>query len=183
MKKFFTKSRIIFLSVVIFLVSTILIVSAISPYKTYVILTNSMQPVINPGDLVIMDKRINIDEVKIGDIIGFKVDLDGNGEEEVVFHYVYKIELNDENQKEITTISEASDIPDLWRIHDHDLMGKYVRHIPRVGKVTYFFKSTFGIIFMTVNVIVVITLWELLFNKNKKDKSDKEEIKEVKELN
>lgn len=164
-KKLLTKSNIIFASVMIVLLSTVFILPNVLPYKSYVILTGSMVPTIDPGDLVVMDKRINIDDLYEEEIIGFKTDI--QGEDEVVFHYIYSISYDENNNLEILTHPEISDEPDDWVVHEDDLVGIYKFKIDNIGKFIYFLKSPFGIAFLFADVVIVYVVWNLLHGKKK----------------
>lgn len=177
MKKLFTKSRIIFMSVFLFILALIFVVSIVSPYENYVILTNSMTPVIDPGDLLVIDKRIDVDELKVGQIIGFKATIGDSVDKKVVFHYIHSIEFDESNSIIIKTIPAISNVPDTWEIYEEDLVGTYVFHLPKIGKFIHFLKSPFGIIFMFGNVIVVFTLYNIIFKaKNAKTKKVESEV-------
>lgn len=177
MKKFFTKSRITFVSIVILLMTLFFVVPIVIPQKAYVILTNSMVPVVDPGDLMVVDTRINIDELRVGQIIGFKADIDNSGEKKVVFHYIHSISNDESDNIVIKTIPAVSNVPDSWEIYEDDLVGAYVFHIAKIGKVMHFLKSPFGILFMFINVIVVFYVWDLFFKKKKpKEKKVKTEV-------
>lgn len=78
---------------------------AIIGFNSYVIVTNSMKPIIDgitvvddeyvTGDTVIINKFASVDNLKQYDIIAFYADIDDEGEDpesEIVVHYVYSIE-------------------------------------------------------------------------------------------
>ena len=47
-----------------------------------------MVPVINVSDIVVIDSSITPDEVEVGDIMAFNVDITGDGRDDVVVHYI-----------------------------------------------------------------------------------------------
>jgi signal peptidase len=57
-------------------------------FKPYVVVTESMEPVIDVDDLIIVTNT-NVDSLEVGDIITFRADIDYNGTKEVVTHYLY----------------------------------------------------------------------------------------------
>ena len=65
------------------------------PYFTsrthYIIVSDSMYPEIKVGDIAVINKTVEIQNLKQGDIIAFYANLDLVGEDEVVVHYVANI--------------------------------------------------------------------------------------------
>ncbi|MDY0240248.1 MAG: S26 family signal peptidase, partial [Bacteroidales bacterium] len=59
-------------------------------FKPYVVVTESMEPVLDVDDLIIVTNP-KIDELNPGDIITFRADIDYNGTKEIVTHYINSI--------------------------------------------------------------------------------------------
>ncbi len=138
-------------------------------FKPYVVITESMEPVINVNDMVFVH-RFNLEDAEVGDIISFNADIDYNGTPEVVTHYIYSI--TDENGTTIIRTNRYFDedttpVPDTWLLTEDDVLGAYWFHIPKVGVVVEFLKSPFGIAAVLVNVGVITAVTILL----KKDKN------------
>ncbi|MBN2540276.1 MAG: signal peptidase I [Bacilli bacterium] len=145
----------------------------IAKYDHYVIVTNSMEPVIMVGDVVIVDNSITPDELVKGQIIAFYADINDDGTNEVIVHYLYSIN-NDGGQRTFNTISEAGgDTQDPWTLTDDDIVGAYVLTIPNIGPFLMFAQSTGGKIILAVDVIIIYVLIEM-FSSKKKDKEQKE---------
>lgn len=126
-------------------------------FKPYVIITESMEPEIMVRDMVVV-RKFDIDEAKVGDIITFEADINYDGTKEVVTHYIYIIAEDGENTK-IRTNRYYEDIndatPDPWVLEPDDVLGAYWFQIPKLGFVTDFIKSPFGIAAFLVNVTVI----------------------------
>jgi len=125
--------------------------------KPYVVITESMEPEIKVRDMVFV-RNFKIEDAKVGDIITFKADIDYNGSQEVVTHYIYAINTDGE----VTTIQtnrhweDMNDaLPDPWVILPDDVLGTYWFQIPKIGYVTDFLQSSFGIAAVLVNITVI----------------------------
>ena len=168
MKKIFNKSRLIFISILAFLSVFALFIIFVLPFRTYIILTDSMEPIIYPGDVVVMDKRFNIEELKQYDIIGFNQDIGNDGKEEVIFHKISSI-TNIGDDYEIKTVPEASDVDDPWTIYSEDVVGIYLFHVGGIGKLIYFFRSPLGIIALFINATAIVVAYKIIFSKKEKE--------------
>ena len=90
--------------------------------------SDSMVPILNPNDLLIV-QRTGIDKIIVGDIIVFDSHVEGIG---IVAHRA--IEKFDENGRiAINTQGDNVDEADTWVVHDEDLIGKVVGHISFIG--------------------------------------------------
>ncbi len=142
-------------------------------FKPYVVVTESMEPVINVNDLII-DVRPNLDNLEVGDIITFNADIDYNGTKEVVTHYIYSIGENGAGERIFRTVRNGGTVPDTWILNDQDILGIYAFRIPQLGNVINFVKSPFGIAAISVNVIIIGVIIYLV-------KSGKKEQPEISE--
>ncbi len=149
-------------------------------FKPYHVMTQSMEPVLNANDFIIVGNP-DVDELEEGDIITFYADIDYNGEEEIVTHYIYSIEEDSPGDYTIRTNRHYSDdqniVPDTWELSEEDVLGVYAFRIPFLGYVTEFLKSPFGIAAIVVNA-GVITAIVILVKREKKEKPTEEEEKE-----
>ena len=146
----------------------------IAKYDTYVIVTNSMVPVINVDDVAVIDSSFTIDDLNNGDIIAFLTDINGDGTDEVVVHYLYSVEeINGETV--IKSIAHGSEQPDRWDLSEDDIIGKHVLTIRKIGSFLRFASSTFGKIVLVFDVLIIYLLFEI-FADDKKKKDDKNNI-------
>lgn len=91
-------------------------------YRGYIVLTESMQPNISPGDIVIV-KNINRTKIKDNDVITF------NQYNEIITHRVSKTLLDG-----YITKGDNNRVED-QKIYKEDIIGKVVFTIPILGKV------------------------------------------------
>lgn len=132
-------------------------------YKFYVVLTGSMQPDINPGDLIII-KTINSEDIKIGDVITFKNDITNS----VITHRVKDI-LNNNNELKFITQGDANNIEDKNPVNDELVQGRLVKTVPKMGKtMDYMKKNLLPIIIAIIAVFAIIVAILILIDKLKK---------------
>ncbi len=134
-------------------------------FKPYVVLTRSMEPVINVDDVVVVT-RPDVENLEVGDIITFKADLNFDGNKEVVTHYIYSIEENNAGDLRIRThrhFEDSSNVtPDTWMLSEDDILGSYMITIPNIGIVIRFLQSPFGLAALVVNAGVIIGVIALI---------------------
>ena len=96
--------------------------NSILGFRTYVIASNSMAPVLKYGDVILI-KEINYDDIKVNDIITYK-GISGEFKGKVITHKVIDIVYN-EDTKVLKTKGEANDgiDPD---VHESQVYGKLV---------------------------------------------------------
>ncbi|HHY23175.1 MAG TPA: signal peptidase I [Clostridiaceae bacterium] len=103
------------------------------PIRPFVIATGSMEPVIYAGDMVLV-KRIDIDELKEGDIIQYEK------ENIYIFHRIIDI-VEEENEITYKTMGDNNSIPDPEPVKIGSVKGKVVYTIPKAGWPTLLLKS------------------------------------------
>lgn len=115
--------------------SVLLIWFALGVFSIFprVVITGSMVPVINIGDVVII-KEISPEEVELGDIILFPM---GNTQ---VVHRVIEIKEQG-NQKVFITKGDANCVPDADPVLPANVMGEVIFIIPKAGWVTLLLKG------------------------------------------
>lgn len=141
----------------------------VAKYDTYVIKTDSMVPVINVGDIVVVDSSVKADQLKPGDIIAFYADINGDGKKEVVVHYLKSISTVDgvtvyRTDSEKTTLDE-------WVLKSSDILGKEAFRIPKIGPIIMFSQSTIGRIVLITDILVLFAIIEY-FSRTKKTKKE-----------
>ena len=146
-------------------------------FQPYVVVTESMEPVINVNDMVVVG-QFDIDEAEVGDIITFKADIDYNGTDEVITHYIYSIEEVGEKTiiKTNRHFDEGQEVtPDTWLIDAEDVIGSYSFHVKYAGLLVGFFKSIYGIIIVIANVLIFGTL-KFVNNRMKRKEMEQAEL-------
>lgn len=142
-------------------------------FKPYVVITDSMEPVINVNDLIVVSKP-KVDELAVEDIITFYADINYDGEKEIVTHYIYSINENAEGDLVFKThgyFAESNDVySDYWVIGEDDVLGQHSFTIPYVGAVVQFVKSPFGIAALVVNLGIIVGIIYIIKKTDKKTK-------------
>ena len=144
-------------------------------FQPYIIVTESMEPVFNVNDMVVVT-AFDIDEAEVGDVITFKADIDYNGTLETVTHYIYEIDRTG-SEAIIRTHRHFDEgetvVPDTWLIPESDVIGQTSFHIPYIGFLIGFVKSPYGLVVIAVNVVIIGAIVSI----NKKIAKRDEELK------
>ena len=115
----------------------------ITGYRLYAVLTDSMEPRI-PTFSLVCTKVLDPEEplhLKKGDIITFKADR--FGDDILLTHHFNKTQ-EENGQLYYRTNAEGRDELDLYCTKRSDIIGKYVWHIPLLGKFIMFIQSKFS---------------------------------------
>ena len=121
--------------VLLFSVILLVVLHFVFGFQYVVILTNSMQPTINPGDLVVT-KPVNPDELHVGDIILYEVHL-GNATYRIT-HRIVAIKTDANGRYYFVTKGDNRKYTDPWRVYPEQVIGKVILVIPYVGRVWYY---------------------------------------------
>ncbi len=140
-------------------------------YDVFTVQTDSMDPIIAPGDIVVT-KEINPEDIIVGDIMAFTVDITGDGADDVVVHYIDEINTFN-NELIFKTKPHVSELQDRWTLEESDIIGLYQYQINGVGKILLFAQSWVGRIMILIDIIIVSIIYDLLFSSKKKKKDDK----------
>lgn len=141
-------------------------------YQTFVILTDSMEPVIPTGSAVLVKNLKDDEEPKEGDIVSFRVDR--LGEDAVFTHYYRGTETEEDGSIRYLTQGATAERPDDYITHRQDIIGTYVFHIPYAGRIVLFLKSPFALIELGIIMIIMI-IYQLLWDKfDKEEQAEKE---------
>ena len=139
-------------------------------YKAYNITTNSMEPTINIGDIIIVKKVNNEDKLKNGDIISFRKN------DEVVTHRI--IDITETNgEKRYITKGDNNNIPDLEKLSFSQIEGVKVISIPYLGRIVEFLENQ--IIFLIV-ILIILIIYLYRLNKTEKSELRRQKRREIK---
>jgi signal peptidase len=146
------------------------------PFKTFVIITPSMEPVINVNDFVIINRYYPSDNLQEDDIIAFLVDFNNSGTKDVVIHYLYSIQTNIDGSTTILTRAEGETTPDPWEIDGEDYLGRYLGRIPRIGGFIRFMQSPIGIGVIIIDIVLIyLIIYHVKYEKNDMHKNQEED--------
>lgn len=142
-----------------------------------IVLTESMDPKIKSGDLIIT-KKVNANEIKEGDVITF-FDPEGNGSS-VVTHRVIKLEFEGDKLTGFRTQGDNNEIEDRLSVPVENLVGRWTgTRIRFLGHVILFTQSTWGIIICIVLPVGAFVVYEVL-RRRKQDKDKQSDIDTLK---
>ena len=144
-------------------------VPSVGGYFPLIVLTDSMYPVIESGDLILCH-TVEAEDVKEQDVISF-FDPAGNGTS-IVTHRV--MEIVDENGKlEFRTKGDNNNTEDKMLVPAESLVGIYKTRIAGLGNVAMFMQSSTGLIVCVVLPIVLLVGYDMirrrLYEKKKDD--------------
>lgn len=137
----------------------------------YVISSTSMDPVLKYGDMV-FSRKINFDKLEPNDIIIFYADVNASGNKIILTHYFDSIEINENGEKIYRTRRAGTDTIDSWRIYEEDILGEYIFHVKRVGKVILFFRSPLGKKVLIIDLLILILIVMIKGYSYKKDSNE-----------
>lgn len=125
-------------------------------YKNFIILSGSMEPTLNIGDVIFIKEKEEIEE---NDIVSF------NEKRNVITHRVVK-KVEQDGRELYKTKGDANEVEDQNLITKEEIEGVYCFKIPKIGIVITFLQSKVGIVmFLSVLLIVYICINRSNFKK------------------
>lgn len=122
--------------------------------KPMIVATDSMQGVLEVGDMVIL-MRQTAAELNVGDIISFNADINGDGKPEIVTHFLAaKTTIN--YQLQLRTKSNVSEQLDPWTVGANAVYGRIILRIPAVGRIIQFLQQTKALL---IAAVVLVLVW------------------------
>lgn len=122
-------------------------------YSPMVVLSDSMFPYIEAGDLIIC-KQADPESVKVGDVISF-FDPASNTNS-VVTHRVVEIQTAEDGTLTWITRGDANNADDQNPVPASNLVGIYKHKIPGLGKLVMYMTTTQGLITCVVVPIILL---------------------------
>ena len=137
-----------------------------------IVLTDSMYPEIESGDLIICNTA-DAEEIKIKDVISF-FDPAGDGIS-IVTHRVVEI-VKEDGEIFFRTRGDNNNTEDKELVPAENLVGVYKTRIAGAGHIAIFMQSTTGLILCVVIPIVLLVAYDFLrrriYEKNNKQDTD-----------
>lgn len=123
------------------------------------VLSGSMRPTYEPGDLVVIRHKDPRD-IRIGEIITYQV---RSGESELVTHRVIARQSTTDNTIAFTTQGDANKLPDATLIYDYQIHGTVWYRIPMLGWVNNWFTGDKRDIVVptAAGALILYALWNL----------------------
>lgn len=123
-----------------------------------IVLTESMEPDIKAGDLIVC-KPIEAGDVKVGDVISFFDPMSTT--DAVVTHRVVEI-IEKEGVLSFRTKGDNNNAEDYMPVPSENLVGRYSFRIPVVGRILMFMQTTLGLIVCIGIPLVALIAYELI---------------------
>lgn len=144
-------------------------VPSIGGYFPLIVLTDSMYPEIESGDLIICHTK-DVDEVVANDIIAF-FDPAGDGSTIVTHRVIEVVEENGDSY--FKTKGDFNNTEDRLLVEEKDLVGVYQSKISGAGNIAIFMQSTTGLIVCVVIPIILLIGYDFvrrkMYEKNKEN--------------
>lgn len=122
-------------------------------YSAYIITTDSMEPTINSGDVIVI-KKIKSKSLKKDDIITF------SSNSQIITHRIV-----DKEDEGYITKGDNNNSNDLYEVKDNQILGVMIFRIHFLGKVIRVIDNAFHIFII---IIILITLYLHALKKNYK---------------
>lgn len=119
----------VFLMLVLAVIGLLIAVPRLSGAETYTVLTGSMLPGIQPGDLVVV-KTVPADQVAIGSVVTYQV---VSGQSAVVTHRVVGLSVGTDGSQRFITQGDANNAPDPDSVRPVQLRGVLWYSVPLLG--------------------------------------------------
>lgn len=143
-------------------------VPSVGGYLPLIVLTDSMYPAIESGDLIICHTA-DAQEIKVGDVISF-FDPAGNGTS-IVTHRVLEIVQEDGTIK-FRTKGDYNNTEDKMLVPGDSLVGVYKSRIGGAGNIAMFMQSTTGLIVCVVFPIIALVGYDVVRRRIYEKKKD-----------
>ena len=146
-------------------------VPSVGGFLPLIVLTDSMYPEIESGDLIICHTA-DADEIQVGDVIAF-FDPAGNGTT-IVTHRV--LEIKKDQGLSFITKGDNNNTEDKLPVPGDSLVGVYRKRIPGAGNVAMFMQTSTGLIVCVVIPIILLVAYDVIrrrmYEKNRQDDTD-----------
>ena len=179
-KKRMSILRILFVIIIIVVLYNILLLVITSAndaknwslfgYQAYAVTSNSMEPEINIGDVVIV-RTCKEEDIHENDIITFYQ----NGY--INTHRV--AEIVDMDGKKFITKGDNNNAEDSKEVEFADIKGKVIMKIPFLGSVINFLQDRL-IILIIILILLLLLLWKIVKDERKENRRIKKEIEKEK---
>lgn len=140
------------LTVFIILLSLFLITVSFAPkiagYNGYYVISDSMSPAINKGDLV-FTKEVNFEDIEVGDVLTFQKE----GNERWFSHRVVKI---DTEEKSFRTKGDHNNVEDPEYTPYSAVIGRVEKSLPFIGYFPFILSTLWGKIILAAVYIFYI---------------------------
>lgn len=121
--------------------------------------TESMYPVLLPGDLIFDTPVDDAEDLRVGDIITYWTII--NGERVLNTHRITGI-FDGGDHLFFSTKGENNTLEDSLTVHEREIVGKYAFRVPGVGKVIDYLQTSTGFLLVIVLPVFIFFLFHLI---------------------
>lgn len=130
-------------------------------YSPFSILTGSMEPTLNPGDIALCKKIDDNTELKENDIITFKSNI--KGKKVFITHRINTIAKQEDGTVLITTKGDNNDVSDSTPLKREDVVAKYDnKKIILLGYFITFISNKYVFFFLIIIPLAILFIMELV---------------------
>ena len=142
-------------------------------YRAYIITSDSMEPSINNGDVIII-KQYDESEIHVSDVITFEQN------QEIITHRIQKIEEDQTTKEKIyITKGDNNNIEDSENIKYSAIIGKCVLTIPYLGKIILVLENKL-IVLIIILIILILCFLKIQKQEKLENRREKKRIEEEK---
>lgn len=127
--------------------------------QIYSIQTESMYPILKPGDLIFDTAVKDPADLEVGDIITYWTVI--NGERVLNTHKIYEI-YDGGDYRIFSTKGEANNVVDSLTVHESEVVGKYKFRVGGLGKVFDYLQDSTGFLIVVVIPVFIFFLFYLV---------------------
>lgn len=132
-------------------------VASLAGYTPLSVVSDSMAPTFNAGDLIII-RSCDPATLQEGDIITFHTII--NNEFALNTHRIAEID-DQGGARSYVTKGDNNEIADVHMITDGDIVGKFVTRLPKFGRVVEFLSSSTGFLLVIVLPLLIFFIYQV----------------------
>lgn len=132
------------------------------------VLTGSMRPTIQPGDMVV-DEPISPSQIRVGDIVTFR---EPHGTRTIT-HRVRQVSIS-EGQARVTTRGDANDTVEKWQVPVTGSVGRVVYQVPKIGYPVTWSHTRNGRLALVSIPALMLAMWAMVKIWRRTDEEDPE---------
>jgi len=143
-------------------------------YRSFIILSDSMKPTFQAGDLIFV-KSVDIDTLRVGDIISYK-SRNPVSFGDIITHQIIEIKPDG---KQFITQGINAESSDEYVVYEDLILGKYQAKVPKLGYVIQFMQSNTGFVLMFIvplSLMIVTEFFHFIRLLNRYKKLDQQDI-------
>lgn len=160
-KKTASKILTVFIILLSLFSITVSLAPKLSGYNGYYVISDSMSPAINKGDLV-FTKEVDFEDIEVGDVLTFTRE----GSEKWFSHRVVKIK---DSEKSFRTKGDNNNVEDPGYTSYDAVVGRVEKKIPLIGFLPMMLATTWGkVVIALVYVLYIAVEVEIAASKKRK---------------